>query len=118
MFYGRTFRGVGVTIDLGPPLDDPNAAREVVRVEQWDDEGVDLALYLARALHDLNQPYRLELLSSVIHYLVDWNAFDDPAPDEVEEAEQDLIAASDRLNRVWERHLHDAAEGGVDVDWP
>ncbi len=44
MFYGRSFRGVSVTIDLSPPLDDPTAAREVVKVEHWDDEGVDLAL--------------------------------------------------------------------------
>ncbi len=51
-------------------------------------------------------------------HLVDWNAFDDPAPDEIEQAERTLIGASDRLNRVWERHLHDAAEGDVDVDWP
>jgi hypothetical protein len=51
MLYGRNFRGVSVTIDLSPPLDDPTAAREVVKVEQWDDEGLDLALVLMPAGH-------------------------------------------------------------------
>jgi hypothetical protein len=39
MFCGRNFQGVSVTIDLSPPLDDPTAAREVVKAERSDDEG-------------------------------------------------------------------------------